>query len=108
VAQSSSFATDGISLMSALSGGGPLVRDHLYWEFQGKQALRQENWKLFRDARKDVTELYDLQADPGEKRNLAASEPARVARMARAMAGARIESARYPLLGKPAPPPLPK
>ncbi len=100
VAQGSSLAgqSDGISLWPALSGGGPLMRDHLYWEFQGKQALRQESWKLFRDARQDVAELYDLQADPGEERNLAASEPARVARMTRAMAAARLESARYPLV----------
>jgi arylsulfatase len=88
---------DGLSLLPALAGGRPVHRDHLYWEFKGKQALRQENWKLWRDARKDVTELYDLQADPGETRNLAASAPDRVARMTRTLAEARTESVRYPL-----------
>jgi arylsulfatase A-like enzyme len=103
-----SAQSDGTSIWPALTGGRQVRRDHLYWEFQGRQALRQENWKLFRNARKDVTELYDLQADPGETTNLAAREPGRVARMARVMAAARTESQRYPLLGKPAPPPLPR
>ena len=92
--------TDGISLWPALTGSKTVTRDHLYWEFRGKQALRQMDWKLLRDARKDVTELYNLRADPGETRNLASAEPARVARMLRTMAAARTESARYPLLGK--------
>jgi arylsulfatase A-like enzyme len=100
LAQRSSVAVppDGVSLWPALSGGGAVTRDHLYWEFQGRQALRQGRWKLFRDARKDVTELYDLQSDPAETRNRASSDPERVTRMMRVMAAARTESERYPLL----------
>jgi arylsulfatase A len=90
--------TDGVSLWPALTGGGAVRRDHLYWEFQGRQALRQGRWKLWRDARKDVTELYDLAADPGERHDLSSAQPTRVTRMQRAMDAARTESARYPLV----------
>jgi arylsulfatase A len=90
--------TDGVSLWPALSGGSALRRDHLYWEFQGRQALRQGRWKLWRDARKNVTELYDLVADPGERHDLSSAQPARVAQMRRMMESARTESERYPLI----------
>lgn len=46
---------------------------------------RAENWKLIvpdvRNEPKAVVELYDLAADPGETKNLAATEPERVARL---------------------------
>ena len=31
---------------------------------------RTRNWKLVRDSREDMDELYDLRSDPQERRNL--------------------------------------
>jgi arylsulfatase A-like enzyme len=46
---------------------------------------REGSWKLIvpdaRNEPKAVVELYDLAADPGETKNLAATEPERVARL---------------------------
>jgi len=89
---------DGVSLWPALSGGKPIRRECLYWEFQGKQAVRQDRWKAFRDARKDVFELYDLVANPGETRNVAKEQPEVAARLRRLMDTSRVESERYPLV----------
>jgi len=92
---------DGVSLMPALTGGGPVRRDCLYWEFQGKQAVRLGNWKALRNARKDTMELYDLSSDPGEARNVAADHRETASRLRRVMDAARVESERYPLVPKP-------
>jgi arylsulfatase A-like enzyme len=43
--------------------------------------LREDNWKYLFDLREGTDELYDLDRDPTEQRNLAAAEPARVARL---------------------------
>lgn len=52
-------------------------------------ALRQGRWKLIVNA-KDVAELYDLAADPGESRNLASAEPEQVARLKGLMQAAAV------------------
>jgi arylsulfatase A len=44
-------------------------------------ALRSGNWKLVQFHEVDRVELYDLTADPGEQRDLAAREPARAAEL---------------------------
>ena len=45
------------------------------------QSVRSSDWKLIRypGAQEDYFELYDLTADPGEKHDLAADEPERLA-----------------------------
>ena len=89
--------TDGISLAPTLLGrGGQREHEALYWEFHargGSQALRMGRWKGVRNnaARRPdgPIELYDLDADPGETKDVAAAHPDVVRRLAAGMRGSR-------------------
>ena len=75
-----SGSIDGISFLPTLFDKPSLQRRHLflYWEFDergSKQAVRLGNWKLIRETG-GRTELYDLQADPTELRDVAAQQSA--------------------------------
>jgi arylsulfatase A-like enzyme len=73
-------------------------REYLYWEFQGKQVVRQGAWKGIRDAATGAFELYDLSKDIGEKHDVAAVNPDVVTRMEGIMRAARTDSALFPLV----------
>jgi arylsulfatase A-like enzyme len=96
---------DGLSLVPTLLGRPAEQRAHeyLYWEHFGprhSQALRQGQWKALRlnvQARNSRLELYDLAADPGETRDLAADEPERAAALAALMDAAHVPSSMSPL-----------
>ena len=77
-APDSETASDGISILPELTGKGR-QKEHewLYFEFQeegGKQAVISGNMKLIRlrtsSPDGSIWELYDLENDPGENRNL--------------------------------------
>jgi arylsulfatase len=72
---------EGRSLAPAFSGK-PLRRDALCWEHEGNRAIRAGRWKLAAVDPGGEWELYDLEADPTELHNAAASQPARVKSMA--------------------------
>ena len=58
----------------------PPAHDTLWWCHEGHRAVRTGDWKLVA-AKGTPWELYDLAADRCETKNLAASEPARVAEL---------------------------
>ncbi len=96
---------DGISFLPALLGQeNQPQHDFLYWEFGergGSRALLSGNMKIIQSRLSDpagpVTELFDLSADPGETRNLAAESPAATEEMTGLMDLARFSSSLFPL-----------
>jgi arylsulfatase A len=91
--------TDGTSMLPALFGQRQKGHDYLYWEFhEGEyaQALRLGRWKAVRKANK-ATELYDLETDTGEARDLAQSHPDIVRRVEAIMKAAHRESEFWPV-----------
>lgn len=70
---------EGMSLAPVLRGG-PGPERTLGWEHEGNRAIRRGRWKLVAPYR-GPWDLYDLEVDRAETRNLAAQEPARVAEL---------------------------
>jgi len=71
---------EGQSLLPIVEGKKRQGHQAIYWEHEGNQAIRMDNWKL---VRRDGTEweLYDIDNDRTELNNLSAKEPARVKAM---------------------------
>ncbi len=87
--------TDGISLVPALMGK-PMPADRpLYWEqLRGnrlQQAVRIGPWKGYRNAPEESIELYHLERDPSERKNIAAEHPDIVAKIAEMMNSSRVD-----------------
>jgi len=88
---------DGVSLAKFLAGGELAARP-LFWHFpnytnQGGRpagAMREGGWKLVENFEDGKTELYDLAKDPGEARDVAGQESARVAEMKGKLAAWRV------------------
>ncbi|UCD23525.1 MAG: sulfatase [Gemmatimonadota bacterium] len=82
---------DGVSLMPLLTGTGGLTERSLFWHFPAyleadrsvsgpwrttpAGAIRRGNFKLLQFFEDGRLELYDVERDPGEQQNLAASLP---------------------------------
>jgi uncharacterized sulfatase len=69
-------------------------------------AVRDGKWKLLCEYDGSMPMLFDLLADPGEAKNLAAAEPERVARLSKAAVGwhRSMPADRGPELGVNGPP----
>ncbi|MFM9031268.1 MAG: hypothetical protein ACKOTF_11445, partial [Opitutaceae bacterium] len=68
-------------LYSAVSPAG--APRPIFWEHEGNKAMREGRWTIV-SKHKGAWELYDIEADRTESRDLAAKEPARVKAMAAA------------------------
>ncbi len=90
---------DGMSMMRALRGELQPNHAFLYWEFHERgfqQAVRMERWKAVRLKAGMPLEVYDLEADPGEQRNVATANPDVVAKIEEYLKTARTPSDRWP------------
>lgn len=89
---------DGISFLPLLRETGHLEREAIYWHYPHYHpggatpfgAVRAGDWKLIEFYEGQPVELYNLAADLGEEHNLAAAEPARVARLRQMLAEWRV------------------
>jgi arylsulfatase A len=78
---------DGVSLAGLLTRGEALLARALFWHFphytnQGSRpggAVREGAWKLLEHYEDGHCELFNLEQDPGEAKDISAQEPARVA-----------------------------
>jgi arylsulfatase len=71
---------EGRSLAPAFARGA-IEREAIYWEHEGNRAVRVGPWKLVAKGSKGKWELYDMQSDRTEMRDLATSQPERVTQM---------------------------
>lgn len=77
-------AWDGVDIRAALFGTGDVADRDLYWLWSSSSsrwALRHGRWKIVRygkgePRRAEAWQLFDLEADPREKRNVAKERPA--------------------------------
>jgi arylsulfatase A len=83
---------------------GPSEPEALYWEFPGyggQQALRMGRWKAIRTGlskgKLTPIQLYDLESDPGETKDVAAGHPELVAKLNARMKASRRPSDVFPL-----------
>lgn len=72
---------EGSSLVPAFSGR-PIRREAICWEHEGNRAIRMGRWKLVAKGPAGKWELYDMETDRTETRDLASHEGGRVADMA--------------------------
>jgi arylsulfatase A-like enzyme len=71
---------EGRSLLPVLEGRQRQGHEAIFWEHEGNRAVRMGRWKLVSQGQ-DRWELYDVEADRTEQRDLAAAHPDRAAEM---------------------------
>lgn len=98
---------DGLSILPTLVGRPQSTKhEWLYWEiYEGpapfQQAVRMGPWKGYRTALKAPLELYRLDQDPAEARNIAAQHPEQVKAIEAIMAREHVPSPNYDAPEKP-------
>ena len=92
--------TDGISLLPTLLGRAQREHEYLYWEFHERgprQAVRMGKWKAVRMAPDRPIELYALDADIGEKNDIADRHPDVIARVRDILRTAHTNEKKWPI-----------
>ena len=90
---------DGCSIVPTLLGKQQTPAEFLYWEFFERgfqQAARWGRWKAIRNDPSKPIELYDLEEDIGEQRDVAAQHPDVVQKMTSYLDSARTPSPYWP------------
>ncbi len=65
---------DGISLVKLIKGNAkPQTERYFYWAWRDYDVLRSDKWKLFRY--RDKVELFDMENDIAESKNVSAANP---------------------------------
>jgi arylsulfatase len=77
-------ALDGCSLIPVFFSEEAIPDRLLFWAFSNQRAVRENEWKLVKRADSDP-ELYNLQHDPGEEKDLSSQEPEKVLRLAKSL-----------------------
>ena len=75
---------DGKNMLPALRGEQKVLHERLFWSSAGRKghwAVREGRWKLV--AVKASRQLFDIEADPGETKELSSSHPDVVARLSK-------------------------
>ena len=98
---------DSISLMPTLTSNAEDQAEHeyLYWDYghvrdEFKQAVRFGNWKSVRNAWNSPLELYDLEKDPSESKDISQDHPEVVKQAEKYLVDAFVESPDYPIVSK--------
>lgn len=90
---------DGQSVAPVLFGRDAPVHPFFYWEFHEKgfhQAVRMGRWKAIRNNHEDRIELYDLQDDLAEAREISRDHPEIVLKIQNYLSMARVPSEHWP------------
>jgi len=86
---------DGQSFRPVLTGSARAARPELFFAYRDVQrAWRDDRWKLIRYPQVNVTQLFDLQSDPDELKNLAGA-PAHRTRVEQMLARLKDSQARF-------------
>lgn len=98
--------SDGVSILPTLLGRRQATHPYLYWEFgerTGDQAILKDKYKLIKKGHKRgklVTELFNLENDEGEKKNIAKQYPELVQELEALMNQARTKSDKFEFIRK--------
>ena len=71
--QPESLKLDGVDLLPMLTEGTRLPKRTLFWRYRKEKAVRKGPWKLL--VQGNLSKLYNLDEDLGEKENLALARP---------------------------------
>lgn len=89
---------DGRSILPVLLGGPgvddtPYNHDIFYWEYRDQHAVRSGPWKAIKPGKHNSWELYQVEEDPSERKDLSVRSPQKLVELI-AMAKAAHEPAR--------------
>jgi arylsulfatase A-like enzyme len=77
------YRPDGIDVLPMLAGRTPIVDREIFWRIvrpeRRQKAVRSGRWKMLVDGEQYL--LFDLEADPGERQDLAAQHPEIIVRL---------------------------